>query len=342
MLAVFVIHNRARYCLHVPPQHPLLALYWQMFFILYFARFELQALPTPPAPGNDGGFYGFRFFEGRTGQQLLADLRKRLALVHDHLAAARLAAINGPSQAAAAAAGVSAGGAGPSGAAAAASATGPVPSASASGGVSPPATPVTVSHAIHALPPGAALHDSVYELPVLFRAMSLWLQERSISPSAWIQSCLPKFGYKQPVTPNQPGICFCALSMGTSIADCPWSSASASIDWKYCLRHDLSPELAPARLHSLLTDQWVVTPARAASAAPFPTAALDTVPGLWWDLIDMRPLLVGSLIHIQDYISHPHQRAAIRLAHRLHEPIDALYEETVCPCSLCVGVSTYH
>lgn len=83
-LEALSVYRWAHACLHVPADCPLLPLYWQMFFAMYFANTENDAIGRigePPA------YYGHLFFRGeRTA--ILGLLQQRLAgLVGIHQAA---------------------------------------------------------------------------------------------------------------------------------------------------------------------------------------------------------------------------------------------------------------
>eukprot|EP01083_Nonionella_stella_P263356 894701_1 len=75
-----LIRRWASFALFVEPDEPLLPLYWQMFFALYFSRIEHGQF----GKGNESGYFGYQFLLGRSGSTLLATCIDRLGFLGDH------------------------------------------------------------------------------------------------------------------------------------------------------------------------------------------------------------------------------------------------------------------
>lgn len=90
-----IVRRWARHAIAMAPDHPLLPLYWQLFFQLYFARAPLKGQTSKL---NERGMFGYRFFEGDSGVKLLKEVRDRLAFLAGFLAKERLQKIQSKAQ----------------------------------------------------------------------------------------------------------------------------------------------------------------------------------------------------------------------------------------------------
>jgi hypothetical protein len=73
--------------LTVPVEHDLLPLYWQLFFVLYFAKVPavIGTKNTVFGAGNETGIFGYRLLEGNSGSKIMENVVKRLSQITDHL-----------------------------------------------------------------------------------------------------------------------------------------------------------------------------------------------------------------------------------------------------------------
>jgi hypothetical protein len=229
-LSLFYVscHRWARYALMVPPDHPLLPLYWQMFFRLYFARLPAEmrvANRLVVHRNNEPGLYGWLMMVGDSGQVLAREIRSRLTFLSGYLAKERVRLIHEP------------------------------------------------------LENGMTLHKSVYELPQLFHAMSLWFKEQSTPTHRWLSyltSATAPAGAPVPAPMSAIGAPMLTPSGNSPPGGGGLIASPSLIGAPGGAVAPLSDEHCPARLAGLLHQ--------------FPSAGM-TSEYLWLDLVDNHTLI---------------------------------------------------
>ena len=80
-----LIRKWANVVLYIDPANPLIAIYWQMFFTLYFSK-----CAAPFGAGNESGIFGYRLLEGNSGNSLKNEVISRLIFLIDYFSKIQL------------------------------------------------------------------------------------------------------------------------------------------------------------------------------------------------------------------------------------------------------------